>query len=587
MSATTVGSIKVDRGSSRASLAAAVGILDDAWVEQQRSCYTQLQLGVRVEQLPDLSLDGARRRSEVGRDLLGRIAAVDAGVLPHEVGLALRLVGFRAGAWARDEEWYWTAVDPRGIGAYGLFLPTTFTGGYLLNFVHNQLAAFRFRDTADLEVYLSLATGYAGLVRQFAERTLGQAERGIVIPRVQVVQARAMVRAFATRCTEAVGVRPDRLTGCTNSTGFVRELDRRVRSAILPAFEQLLAVLSDDYLARAPEAVGMGQYRDGDQCYGELVRFHTTLDLTPLEVHHRGLERMDQIQAEMSAIRRGAEFRHGHRAFVSFLDGQQRWRAGSAAEVEAILRGYLDRIEPVLGDAFGAGPRAPGRIAPLPEELQGSMTYGYYDTPRTDRPQGTYLYNATNLMRRSWFYVGALIYHELMPGHHLHFGTQLQNTSLHPFARHSFVNAYNEGWAEYAASLAGELGMYQTPEERYGRLVMDAFLTSRLVVDTGMNALGWSLQRARDYMREYSGMTDHEIDTETIRYSCDRPAQALAYKLGDTEIHRLREHMRHTLGDKFELKNFHAAVLAPGALTLPDLAWHIGHEIERTAMGVS
>ncbi len=123
--------------------------------------------------------------------------------------------------------------------------------------------------------------------------------------------------------------------------------------------------------------------------------------------------------------------------------------------------------------------------------------------------------------------------------------------------------------------------MYEAPEERYGRWVMDAFLTSRLVVDTGMNALGWSLERARDYMRQYSGMAETEVLTETLRYSCDLPAQALAYKLGDTEIVNLRDRMQKALGPAFRLQSFHAAVLESGALPLPDLAWHVDWKIEQ------
>jgi uncharacterized protein (DUF885 family) len=202
------------------------------------------------------------------------------------------------------------------------------------------------------------------------------------------------------------------------------------------------------------------------------------------------------------------------------------------------------------------------------------MTFGYYD-----RATGCYLFNSGNLTKQALFHIGALTYHELMPGHHLHIATQRENDTLHSFRRYSFVSAYNEGWAEYAAAFAGELGLYEQPEERYGRLVMDAFLTCRLVVDTGMNVLGWTLERARDYMRSHSGMCEAEILTESVRYSCDIPGQALAYKLGDTQIFALRERMRQALGTRFELKDFHAAVLGPGALPMPELEWHVNYEI--------
>jgi uncharacterized protein (DUF885 family) len=192
------------------------------------------------------------------------------------------------------------------------------------------------------------------------------------------------------------------------------------------------------------------------------------------------------------------------------------------------------------------------------------------------------MFNASNMTKRPLFNIGALTYHELMPGHHLQIATQHENPQgLHPLRAHSFVNAYVEGWAEYAAAFAGEIGMYELPEERYGRLEMDAFLTSRLVVDTGMNVMGWSLERGREYMRAQGRLPEVEILTESVRYSCDIPGQALAYKLGDREIFAMRERMRSTLGARFNLKDFHRTILGPGALPMLDLDWHVDHETAR------
>jgi uncharacterized protein (DUF885 family) len=147
----------------------------------------------------------------------------------------------------------------------------------------------------------------------------------------------------------------------------------------------------------------------------------------------------------------------------------------------------------------------------------------------------------------------------------------------------SFNNAFNEGWAEYAATFAGEIGLYAEPAERYGRLMMDAFLTCRLVVDTGMNALGWSLEQAREYLREHGHMSEAEVCSETVRYSCDIPAQSLAYKLGDTFLVNLRERMRGRLGERFDVRAFHDAVLRPGALPLPLVATNVDRATETLA----
>jgi uncharacterized protein (DUF885 family) len=228
-----------------------------------------------------------------------------------------------------------------------------------------------------------------------------------------------------------------------------------------------------------------------------------------------------------------------------------------------------------LDESFQATPKAACEARALPEALQESMTYGYYDPPHEGQPKGSYLFNCGNLKNRSLICVPSLTYHELLPGHHLQAGLQQESPALHPVRRYSVVNAYIEGWAEYAATLAGEMGCYETPEERYGRLVMDAFLTARLVVDTGLNAFGWSLGRAQQYMKHHTALSDSEIVSDSVRYSCDIPGQGLAYKLGDSKILELRERMRRVWGAQFNLRDFHSVVLETGAVPLPDLEWYV------------
>jgi uncharacterized protein (DUF885 family) len=193
------------------------------------------------------------------------------------------------------------------------------------------------------------------------------------------------------------------------------------------------------------------------------------------------------------------------------------------------------------------------------------------------------MFNGPNLSAGPLNNIGALNYHELVPGHHFHLATQNENETLHPLRRKTFINAFNEGWAEYAATLAGEMGMYPKTEEKFGRLMMDAFLTCRLVVDTGMNTLGWSLEQARDYMRENAFMPETEIRSESVRYSCDIPGQALAYKLGDTVLLEARETMRAALGNRFDIRDFHDAVLKPGALPLSVVKENVEAETARIA----
>ena len=551
----------------------ALRIADAAWEELKRSPMVQVQVDRVPTHLPQISLEESQRRSKVGAALLERIAQLKGVPLSHDAELVLRVVEFRASMWAREADRYWIAVDPLGVGFFGLFLPAAYCGGFLLNYLHSQFAGFKFEEEGDCDRYLALLADYSRLIGQFDARTRGQRERGMLMPRPQIVAARKLLNGFRDRI-ETLTVAPERLTK-VNAAGFAAEVVRRCQGPVDKAYERLISVFSADYVDEAPETVGIGQYAGGEQLYLELVKEHTTLNLAPREVHERGVERMARIQESMREIREELGFTGGHAAFVAHLNQDPRWRAVTVAGVTSVFQRYIDRLAPRYGEYFENQPKAGYSIAPLPAALQDSMTFGYYDAPRPGNNRGMYYFNAHNLTQQALFNIGALTYHELVPGHHLHFATQNENRRLHPLLVHNAINAFNEGWAEYAATFAGEIGMYEAPEERYGRWVQEAFLTSRLVVDTGMNVLGWSLERARDYMRQYSGMAEAEVLTETLRYSCDLPAQSLAYKLGDTQILELRDRMRQGLGTNFRLRDFHAAVLESGALPLPDLAWHV------------
>jgi uncharacterized protein (DUF885 family) len=566
------------RSDSSSELAAI--LIEDAWTELRRSPWVRHQLGANLDSLPDLSFAEAQRRSDVGRAFLKRLESIDNSQLPHDVALTLRLVHFRAKIWAHEADWYWHVVDPLGIGFFGMFLPTAYCGGFLLNVLHEALASFSFDDSDDVNSYRSIVGQYGRLIDQFTERTIGQRERGILMPKVQLVQARTLLMALRDNLDPSLSVSAERLEG-RNARGFTTTIRDLIATNIEPAFDRACSALGDDYLSLTTGTVGLGQYEGGASVYAELVKLHTTLDFTPEEIHSQGCARMEHIERSMRSIRRSLGFEGDAGAFISRLSEDERWRATSDAGLISVFNRYMNRFDARFGDYFYRRPSAGCSVSPLAQALQSSMTFGYYDPPKHSRSEGHYFFNSEGLKNQPLFHLGSLTYHELMPGHHLHLALQHENEALHPFRKYSLVNAFNEGWAEYAATLAGEMGLYEQPEERYGRLFFDSLLTCRLVVDTGMNALGWSLQEAQEYMRRHTGMLESQIISESIRYSCDIPGQALAYKLGDVEILKLREQMREALGTAFDIRAFHAAILGPGAIPLSDLRWHVEHEIAR------
>jgi uncharacterized protein (DUF885 family) len=245
---------------------------------------------------------------------------------------------------------------------------------------------------------------------------------------------------------------------------------------------------------------------------------------------------------------------------------------------EAIGRRLLEaqkRIESKIPLFFGRTPSAPAGIRRLSPALEGALNEGYYQPPSSGDRRGYYFYNGSKIEDRSLLNAAALVYHELVPGHHFQVALAQENDDLPSFRRASHWTAYTEGWGEYASSLAGEMGMYEDPWDRAGRLVTDALVSARLVVDTGMNALGWSRPRAVAYLRENTLESDDQITAETLRYACDVPGQALAYKIGAAKIRELRDRASRELGTSFDVRRFHDAVLGSGPMPLAVLERHI------------
>jgi uncharacterized protein (DUF885 family) len=351
---------------------------------------------------------------------------------------------------------------------------------------------------------------------------------------------------------------------------------------IAPAFDDLLALVGDNYAAAAAEDVGLGHFPGGDDAYRRWLRYHLTLDLDPAAVHQTGLDQVRTLTERMREVRAGLAFAGGEAEFVEHLRVSGRLHARSADEVAATYLRHLGHIEPLIPRYFATTPAAPHGVERLDPAAEAGMSYGYYQPPTDEQPRGVYKFNGSGLERRSQLSAAALIFHELVPGHHFHLARQKEDERLPMIRREAIdISVFNEGWAEYASGLAGEMGMYDDPYDLYGRLIHERFVAQRLVVDTGLNALGWSLENARAYMRASTMEADDQVATETLRYSTDLPAQALAYRIGYLRLMELREKARSALGSRFEIRAFHEAILGEGALPLPVLEASVDAWVER------
>ncbi len=537
--------------------------------------YLKFRRGEKVESLPDWTLEAAEASAAFASDLLDRLAGVDEEAVDHEDWLSLELLRWNLGLLVEAPRHYWADFNVTPYAA----------GGFSLNILHEVLDAAPVANDEDRGDYLHLLDEYAQGIAQLADKIAGQKERGIYLPRVQTPNVVDMFEGYRSRAEELFVPSADRVGD--GGEDFLIQVRETVETGINAQFDRLVAELGDDYLASAPEQVGLSEAPGGRELYLHRVRLHTTTDLAPEQIHQLGLDEVARIEAELAALREeiGFEASSEETAMKEFLDqvrADPRFIAASPEEVEERYMGYIEKIEPHIADYFEVLPEAPYGVRRLDPTSEATMTFGVYQLPTAANPRGEYRYNGSDLENRSLFSAQGLIYHELIPGHHFQLALANEREDLPRFRRETIgYGAFTEGWAEYAANLAKEMGLYEDPYDLYGRLVMEMFVSCRLVLDTGMNYFGWDLERAREFMSARVVLSDVEIATELLRYSADIHGQALAYRIGYLEILRQRRKAEKALGDRFDIKAFHAAVIGSGAMPMIVLDEHIDWWIEQ------
>ena len=541
-------------------------IVADAWQYRlEHEPELRLQEGLPVESLPEISEESSRRDVAAYRAFLERLARIDAASLSHEDWLTWAVLDWelKQGVAAEDHLALLSLVTPYTLPLRG---------------IHEIYTRHTFSSREDLDRYLRLLRQYPRYLGQLQAWTEWQRSKGFLLPKETVDQMVPVFRAFAQPAERSLfAVDSARLEHIDpkEAEAFRAQVAKIVGEEVNPALERLAAMLEGDYRKAAPERVGLGQYPGGPEAYRFLVRLYTGLDVTPEEVHRRGVEEVARLEARMAEVRRQVGFEGTLRQFNDRLRTDPRWLAKTPEEVGERLMAPMRKIEPLIGRYFQRVPKAPHGVKRLDPALEGSVTFGFYQQPSPADPSGWYLFNGSRLDQRPLVNAAALIYHELLPGHHFQIALQLENTSLSPLRRNLYHTAFVEGWAEYASELGIEMGLYDDPYALYGRLAMDMFLSNRLVVDTGMNALGWPRSRAIEHMRDRLLETEVQIDTETLRYSTSMPGQALAYKMGSAKIWELRRRAERELGPKLDLRRFHEAVLGSGSLPLSVLERHV------------
>jgi uncharacterized protein (DUF885 family) len=351
---------------------------------------------------------------------------------------------------------------------------------------------------------------------------------------------------------------------------FRAKLEALEKGQIRPAIARYRDFLAKEYLPAAREAIGVSANPNGADCYSAAVRYHASVDMTPQQIHDTGLAEMARIQAEMRAIGKRSFGVEDPQKLIALVKTDPKYRFKSRAELIRYAESAVERAKQAVPKIVTRVPKAPVIVEPYPAFLEKTAPGGQAVPPSADGKPGKYMINAYKATEQSKAGLESTAFHEAYPGHHLQVATALERTGLHNIQRYFFLSGFGEGWALYAERLSDEMGLFTSDVDKLGLLSNEALRAARLVVDSGMHMLGWSRQKAIDYVLAHTTETPGHAAAEIDRYIAV-PGQATSYMIGNLEIRRLRAEAQKALGAKFDLRAFHDLVLEDGALPLSAL----------------
>lgn len=353
-----------------------------------------------------------------------------------------------------------------------------------------------------------------------------------------------------------------------------------IDESVTASYARLKAFFEEEYFPNARPGLGASTIPKGKEYYEYKVHYYTTQDMTPDEVHEIGLKEVARINKEMELIKDEVGFDGSMADFFNFLRTDPQFFPKTGEELLKDASFIAKKVDGRLPSLFGLLPRQPYGVEPVPDYLAPNYTGGRYSGAPLDSDRGgEYWVNTYNLPSRTLYTLPALTLHEAMPGHHLQIALTAELESLPTFRRSMYIDAFGEGWGLYAEYLGEELGIYETPYEMFGRYTYEMWRACRLVIDTGIHYKGWTRDQAVQYLAENSALSLHEVNTEINRY-ITWPGQALAYKIGELTIKRLRNKTEDALGDHFDIKEFHDLILSKGTVTMSILEEITDHYIQ-------
>ena len=439
--------------------------------------------------------------------------------------------------------------------------------------VGDEARSLRFDTLQDYQDWLQRLRGFGA----YMDQTIALLKQGVVEKRVltRVVALRIVPQIDANIVddpTQSEFYAPFRKLPASIDAATAARLQADARQAVaetvLPAFRRLQAYFGKDYLPRARTALAASTLPDGKAYYAYLVRHFTTTDLSVEQVHQLGLQKMQEIHAQMLQAMQEAGFGGTFEEFLHELRTDPKFYYSNPDDLLEAYKAQAKTIDPLLVNEFGKLPRIPWGVRVIPDDQAPNTYPAYSEPPAADGSRAAYM--AVNLYKpetRPKYEIPVLTCHEGRPGHALQLALAAEQTELPEFRRFEYFNAYGEGWALYTEVLCGEMGLYDDPYKKFGALSYQMWRAVRLVVDTGIHAYGMSREDAVKMFRDNTALSDQNISTEVDRYIA-WPGQALSYMTGEIKIQQLRARAEQKLGPRFNIKEFHDVVLQGGTLPL-------------------
>lgn len=541
-------------------------LLDTIWNDEMAESDHELT----ASKIPDISLNTLQRDAQQYQNYINALNAIDKTALNHEEQITLTIQIYRLQNY----------VDEFRYNAH--FVPLTSEYGFHSSLL-NMHYRFDFNNNQSIQGYINTLNDFpAYFAQQIAYMRQGMA--------VGQVQPKAVMEGFEASVAAIITDDPldspfmTPLMGLERNSESLQVLKTQAMDAIANsvnvAYQAFYDFLVNEYIPQAKTDIAVASWPEGYDFYQNRIKHYTTLDMTADEIHTIGLKEVARIRNDMQGVLAQLDFKGTINEFIDFLRTNEQFYAQSPDELIDYAMVLSKRIDALLPKLFNKLPRTPYGVAPVPDSIAPKYTTGRYVSPRNDRQPGYYWVNTYALDKRPLYALPALTLHEAVPGHHLQISLAREMTDLPHVRRSTYISAFGEGWGLYSEFLGKEVGFYETPYDEFGRLSYEMWRACRLVVDTGMHVMGWTRQQALDYMLENTALSEHNVTTEIDRY-ISWPGQALSYKLGEIKIKDLRAKATLALGDDFDLREFHAAVLAHGSVPLTVLEQNINMYIER------